>query len=65
VRSIQNFRSSSEVDTLWDTVTSKAVQIIYAALYGCIEPDLFGVVKKELTVFAQTLEVSLRQGEST
>ncbi|CAG8459120.1 4894_t:CDS:10 [Paraglomus occultum] len=56
LRSIENFRSSSEVDALWDTVTSKAVQIIYAALYGCIESKLFSRVKKELTVFMQTLE---------
>ena len=57
LRSIQNFRLSSEIDALWDTVTSKAVQIIYAALYGCIESKLFTRVKKELTVFMQTLEV--------
>jgi len=63
LRSIPNFRSSSEVDVLWDTVTSKAVQIMYAALYGCIEPKLFNRVKKELTVFMQTLEVIYTKDE--
>ncbi|KAI7866597.1 exocyst complex subunit Sec15-like-domain-containing protein [Spinellus fusiger] len=50
------FRSQSEVDALWEMVTSKVMLVVSESLKGCRDPELFLRIKFSLLMFIQTLE---------
>jgi exocyst complex component 6 len=58
LRSTREFRSSRDVDDLWDDMCQKIVTIVGGGLEGCEELDTFLGVKEQVLMFIQTLEVS-------
>ncbi|KAF7731685.1 hypothetical protein EC973_008856 [Apophysomyces ossiformis] len=52
----REFRSQSEVDALWEMVTSKVMLVVSESLKGCRDPELFLRIKFSLLIFIQTLE---------
>ncbi|KAI9315513.1 exocyst complex subunit Sec15-like-domain-containing protein [Dichotomocladium elegans] len=56
LHSTQDFRSQSEVDALWEMVTSRIILVVSDSLKGCRDPELFLRIKLSLLIFIQTLE---------
>ncbi|RUP11994.1 exocyst complex subunit Sec15-like-domain-containing protein [Jimgerdemannia flammicorona] len=56
MHSTVDFRSQNEVDTLWEMVTGKVIQVMNDGLKGCKDTDLFLNIKLRLLIFIQTLE---------
>ncbi|KAI8367558.1 exocyst complex subunit Sec15-like-domain-containing protein [Radiomyces spectabilis] len=56
LHSTSDFRSQSEVDGLWEMVTSKVILVVSESLKGCSDPELFLKIKFSLLLFIQTLE---------
>lgn len=60
LRSTRDFRSSRDVDDLWEDMCQKIVEIVGGGLEGCADLEVFLGVKAQVLMFIQTLEVSLK-----
>jgi hypothetical protein len=58
LRSTRDFRSSRDVDDLWEDMCQKIVEIVGGGLEGCEDLEVFLGVKAHVLMFIQTLEVS-------
>ncbi|ORX51321.1 exocyst complex subunit Sec15-like protein [Hesseltinella vesiculosa] len=63
LHSTTDFRSQSEVDSLWEMVTKKVINVVSDSLKGCRDPELFLRVKYCLLIFIQTLEAWTEEKE--
>ncbi|ORX92773.1 hypothetical protein K493DRAFT_408691 [Basidiobolus meristosporus CBS 931.73] len=54
--STQNFRSNSEIDSLWEMVTNKVVTVMVQSVQNCEEPESIGQLKQLLLTFIHTME---------
>jgi hypothetical protein len=53
-----NFRSEQDVESLWDTMCERIVEIVDRGLEGQEDPEVFLGTKFRVLTFVQTLEVS-------
>ncbi|KAL7412016.1 putative exocyst complex subunit Sec15 [Mrakia frigida] len=56
LRSTRDFRSSRDVDDLWEDMCRKIVEIVGGGLEGCEDLEVFLGVKAQVLMFIQTLE---------
>jgi hypothetical protein len=59
MKKTRNFRSSLDVDELWESICKKAIGIIGPALNGITVADTLLKVKNILALFIQTMDVCL------
>ena len=57
MHSTTDFRSSIEVDALWELVVGRIVSVVSQSLKGCEEKEVYLKVKLRLLIFILTVEV--------
>jgi len=59
-RKIDNLRSSSDIEQLWDSMAQTAIQLITASLPSVTRASDLPMIKETITLFIQTMEVCLQ-----